>query len=66
MGSVSSISFPIFLLSGLFSSFSMIQKQRKIANLKEGDWDEQEKRSGFSEDTKLGNKFDSEELNFGD
>jgi hypothetical protein len=44
----------------------MIRKQRKIANLKEGDWDEQEKRSGFSEDTKLGKKFDSEESNFGD
>lgn len=41
-------------------------KQRKIANLKKGDWDEQEKRSGSSEDTNLGKKFNSEESNFGD
>jgi hypothetical protein len=31
MGSVSSISFPIFSMSGLIS-FSMIRKQKKIAN----------------------------------
>jgi len=46
----------------------MIRKQRKIANLMEGEWYEQEKRSGSSEDedTNLGKKFDNEESNFGD